>query len=169
MLILAATAAHVRYEYYLAANIALLAAVFAGAVIDATWKDVVRLLGRGSGSRASPAPEVAEKPETPKKSKKGGKAPEPRKAKTPRRDQPDYFKVGAFAAVVVVTLIFAGTSLMGNIALANSAKYSGMNSEWMGALEWMSENTPDPGVDYYAIYDEETFTYPEESYGVMSW
>lgn len=168
-IILASTAAHVRYEYYLAANIALLAAVFAGAVIDATWKDVARLLGGGSGGRASSAPEIAESQETPKKGKKGGKAPETRKAKAPRRDQPDYFKVGALAAVVVVTLIFAGTSLMGNIALANGAKYSGMNQEWMGALEWMGENTPDPGVDYYAIYDKETFTYPEESYGVMSW
>ncbi|SCL75931.1 oligosaccharyl transferase, archaeosortase A system-associated [Methanoculleus chikugoensis] len=169
-IILASTAAHVRYEYYLAANIALLAAVFAGAVIDATWRDVARLLGRGSGSRASPDPEVPEKQETPvKKGKKGGKAPEARKAKTPRRDQPDYLKVGAFAVVVGVTLIFAGTSLLGNIALANSAKYGGMDSQWMEALEWMGENTPDPGVDYYTIYDQNTFTYPEESYGVMSW
>ena len=168
-IILASTAAHVRYEYYLAANIALLAAVFVGAVIDATWKDVARLPGRGSGNRASSVPEVTEKPETPKKGKKGGKAPDVRKAKTPRRDQPDYFKIGAFAAVVVVTLIFAGSSLQTNLAMANGAKYSGMNSEWMGALEWMGENTPDPGVDYYAIYDPNTFTYPEESYGVMSW
>ncbi|KDE56340.1 oligosaccharyl transferase, archaeosortase A system-associated [Methanoculleus sp. MH98A] len=169
-IILASTAAHVRYEYYLAANIALLSAVFAGAVINATWKDVARLLGRGSGSKASPAPEAAEKQETPaKKGKKGGKAPDTRKAKNPKRDQPDYLKVGALAAAVAVTLLFAGTSLMGNIALANSAKYGGMDSEWMEALEWMGENTPDPGVDYYAIYDRNTFTYPEEAYGVMSW
>ncbi|ABN58158.1 MULTISPECIES: oligosaccharyl transferase, archaeosortase A system-associated [Methanoculleus] len=169
-IILASTAAHVRYEYYLAANIALLSAVFAGAVIDATWKDVARLLGRGGGSKASPAPEAAEKQETPaKKGKKGGKAPDTRKAKAPRRDQPDYLKIGALAAVVAVTLLFAGTSLMGNIALATGAKYSGMDSEWMEALEWMGENTPDPGVDYYAIYDKETFVYPEEAYGVMSW
>ncbi|KAF5087063.1 oligosaccharyl transferase, archaeosortase A system-associated [Methanoculleus horonobensis] len=168
-IILASTAAHVRYEYYLAANIALLAAVFAGAVINATWKDIARLLGRESGSKATPAPEAAEKQEMPKKGKKGGKAPDTRKAKATRRDQPDYLKVGALAVVVVVTLIFAGTSLMGNIALATGAKYSGMDSQWMEALEWMGENTPDPGVDYYAIHDRNTFTYPEESYGVMSW
>jgi len=168
-IILASTAAHVRYEYYLAANIALLAAVFAGAVIDATWRDAARLLRRGSGSSASSAPEAAEKPEAPKKGKKGGKAPEARKEKTSWRDQPDYLKVGVLAVVVGVTLIFAGTSLLGNIALAESAKYGGMNSEWMEALEWMGENTPDTGVDYYAIYDPNTFTYPEESYGVMSW
>ncbi len=169
-IILASTVAHVRYEYYLAANIALLSAVFAGAVIDATWKDAARLLGRGSGSRPSSGPAATEKQEEPaRKGKKGGKAPEARKAKVPPRDQPDYLKVGAFAAVIVVTLLFAVASLTGNIALATSAKYGGMDSQWMEALEWMGENTPDPGVDYYAIYDRNTFTYPEESYGVMSW
>jgi len=169
-IILASTAAHVRYEYYLAANIALLAAVFAGAVINATWKDVARLLGRGSGGRASSGPAAAVKQEEPaKKGKKGGKSPEARKAKVPSKDQPDYIKVGAFAAIIAITLLFAGTSLLGNIALATSAKYGGIDSQWMDALEWMGENTPDPGVDYYAIYDRETFAYPEEAYGVMSW
>ncbi|MCK9298614.1 MAG: oligosaccharyl transferase, archaeosortase A system-associated [Methanoculleus sp.] len=169
-IILASTAAHVRYEYYLAANIALLSAVFAGAVINATWKDVARLLGRGSDSKASSSPVATVKQEEPaRKGKKGGKSPDARKTKVPPKNQPDYLKVGAFAAVIAVTLLFAGTSLMGNIALATSAKYGGIDSQWMGALEWMGENTPDPGVDYYAIYDKETFAYPEEAYGVMSW
>ncbi|PKL57148.1 MAG: oligosaccharyl transferase, archaeosortase A system-associated [Methanomicrobiales archaeon HGW-Methanomicrobiales-6] len=169
-IILASTAAHVRYEYYLAANIALLSAVFAGAVINATWKDVARLLGRGSPSKASSSPVATVKQEEPaRKGKKGGKSPDARKTKVPPKNQPDYLKVGAFAAVIAVTLLFAGTSLMGNIALATSAKYGGIDSQWMGALEWMGENTPDPGVDYYAIYDKETFAYPEEAYGVMSW
>ncbi|MCM2464858.1 oligosaccharyl transferase, archaeosortase A system-associated [Methanoculleus oceani] len=168
--ILASTMAHVRYEYYLAANIALLSAVFAGAVIDATWKDAARLLGRGGGSRASSSPAATEKQEEPgRKGKKGGKAPEARKAKVPPRDQPDYLKVGTFAAVIAVTLLFAVASLQANLAMATSARYSGMDSQWMEALEWMGENTPDPGVDYYAIYDRNTFTYPEGSYGVMSW
>ncbi len=47
--------------------------------------------------------------------------------------------------------------------------YSGIDSQWMEALEWMGTNTPDPGVDFHAIYDQDTFTYPEGSYGVMSW
>jgi len=169
-IILTSTAAHVRYEYYLAANIALLAAVLAGVVIDATWKDVARLLGRGGGSKASSGPAITGKGEEPvRKGKKGGKSPDARKPKVSPKNQPDYLKVGAFAAVVVVTLLFAVTSLQGNLALATSAKYSGIDSQWMNALEWMGENTPDPGVDYYAIYDRETFVYPEEAYGVMSW
>jgi len=36
------------------------------------------------------------------------------------------------------------------------------------SLLWMRENTPDPGVDYYALYPED-YTYPESAYSVMSW
>ncbi|WP_300235951.1 oligosaccharyl transferase, archaeosortase A system-associated [Methanoculleus sp.] len=170
-IILTSTAAHVRYEYYLAVNIALLSAFFAGAVIDATWKDVARLIQKRSTDSASAAKGKAEKREElpKKKSRKGARAADAPKEKSRKRDQPDYLKVGGFVLVVVFTLLFAGTSFLGNIALANSAKYGGMDSQWMEALEWMGENTPDPGVDYYAIYDQEIFTYPEESYGVMSW
>jgi dolichyl-diphosphooligosaccharide--protein glycosyltransferase len=164
--ILASTMAHVRYEYYLAANIALLSAVFAGAVLDAGYKDVTRLFRSGS-DRTSSDPGPVEEP--PRKGKKGGKAPDSHKSKISSRDQPDYLKAGAFAAVIIVTLLFAGASLQANLAMAASAKYNGIDSQWMEALDWMGENTPDPGVDYYAIHDQNTFTYPKESYGVMSW
>jgi dolichyl-diphosphooligosaccharide--protein glycosyltransferase len=33
----------------------------------------------------------------------------------------------------------------------------------------MNGNTPDTGVDYYTIYDRDTFSYPATAYGVMSW
>jgi len=167
--ILASTAAHVRYEYYLAVNIALLAAVFVGAILNLGWKDTARLLGAGS-SAAPAAPGTSGKQEEPaRKGKKGARATDSRKPKPASRDQPDYLKVGALAVVVLVALLFAGSSLQTNLALANNAKYGGMDSQWMEALEWMGTNTPDPGVDYYAIHDQNTFTYPEESYGVMSW
>ncbi len=44
--------------------------------------------------------------------------------------------------------------------------------EWYDALNWMRYNTPDPGLDYYAIYQKPkngTYPYPETAYGVMSW
>lgn len=43
---------------------------------------------------------------------------------------------------------------------------------WIETLNWMRYNTPDPGVDYLAIYKESknsTYPYPETAYGVMSW
>jgi dolichyl-diphosphooligosaccharide--protein glycosyltransferase len=45
--------------------------------------------------------------------------------------------------------------------------------EWHEALTWMRENTPDPGLDYYGVYEMpprgEPYPYPETAYGVMSW
>ncbi len=44
--------------------------------------------------------------------------------------------------------------------------------EWYDALNWMRYNTPDPGLDYYAIYEKpknSTYPYPDTAYGVMSW
>ena len=154
-------------EYYLAANIALLAAVFASAVINATWKDVARLLHQG----AAMLPSDSEKRQKEvKKKKKGGKTRDAGKPKASRKDRVRPLKVGAFVAVVVVTLVFSGISLGATYDMAKAAKYGGIDSQWMEALEWMGANTPDPGVDYYAIYDRETFTYPGGVLRlVMSW
>ena len=44
-----------------------------------------------------------------------------------------------------------------------------MNGDWRESLEWMGNNTPDTGVNYFTIYDKKTFQYPDTSYGVMSW
>jgi len=52
--------------------------------------------------------------------------------------------------------------------------------DWYETLEWLRENTPDPGLDYYALYQEPKFNpgtgkidpypYPETAYGIMaSW
>jgi len=49
----------------------------------------------------------------------------------------------------------------------------GPNMDWYSALDWMRYNTPDPGLDYYALYEEpasgEAYQYPDSAYGVMSW
>ncbi|MDD1729723.1 MAG: oligosaccharyl transferase, archaeosortase A system-associated, partial [Methanospirillum sp.] len=44
-----------------------------------------------------------------------------------------------------------------------------LNPDWRESMEWMDLNTPDPGVDYLKIYQEEQWQPPTESYGVMSW
>jgi asparagine N-glycosylation enzyme membrane subunit Stt3 len=45
-------------------------------------------------------------------------------------------------------------------------------SEWLETMTWMRYNTPDPGIDYLAIYEKpknSTYPYPDTAYGVMSW
>jgi dolichyl-diphosphooligosaccharide--protein glycosyltransferase len=44
-----------------------------------------------------------------------------------------------------------------------------MNPDWKESMDWMANNTPETGVNYFTIYNEKTFKYPAGSYGVMSW
>jgi dolichyl-diphosphooligosaccharide--protein glycosyltransferase len=135
VVILIATIQHLRFEYYLAVNLALLAAVFA------TWalgygleKTAAFFQGPGRG-KALPLPEIT-----------------------------------AVILAVLLTGTFAGASAAANFNYAwHDVAYVALDDDWRDALEWMNINTPDPGVDYYAVYGEDAFTYPEEAYGVMSW
>lgn len=52
------------------------------------------------------------------------------------------------------------------------------SKDYYETLRWLKENTPDPGIDYYALYEEpkfnseigkiEPYSYPETAYGIMS-
>ena len=44
-------------------------------------------------------------------------------------------------------------------------------AQWYESLTWMRNNTPDPGVDFYEVYEYENnmYSYPDTAYGVMSW
>jgi len=51
-------------------------------------------------------------------------------------------------------------------------------NDWYETLKWLRENTPDPGIDYYALYQEpevnkepgeiNPYPYPEEAYGILA-
>ncbi|AKB50005.1 Oligosaccharyl transferase [Methanosarcina barkeri str. Wiesmoor] len=47
------------------------------------------------------------------------------------------------------------------------------NEPWTEACNWLRSNTPDPGMNYNAVYEApkngELFNYPDTAYGVMSW
>jgi len=158
--ILFSTMAHVRYEYYLAANVALLSAVFIGFVLSAGWKDVHELLSqKGSSQRVEEGADDA-----PKKGKKA------KKPKAAAKHGPDLLKVGMSAGVIILAGLFVASTLPGSFALAESVHYVDRNQQqYMEVLDWMSENTPETGVDYYGIYDAATYQYPTGAYGVMSW
>ena len=149
VIILYSTWQHVRYEYYLAANIALLSAICTWFVYERGWGDLKKLV---SGHHE---PEHEEK----------GHRKKHRKAV-----QKHHVNVPVIALILVVTLIavlFAYTSLTLNYYTA--AEYPQMNPDWKESLTWMANNTPDPGVGYYTIYTQKTFQFPAQAYGVMSW
>jgi dolichyl-diphosphooligosaccharide--protein glycosyltransferase len=58
-------------------------------------------------------------------------------------------------------------------ALAQSNGSNDPDGTWIEACLWLQSYTPDPGMDYNAVYeapeDGELFDYPDSAYGVMSW
>ncbi|HOA70173.1 MAG TPA: oligosaccharyl transferase, archaeosortase A system-associated, partial [Methanosarcina thermophila] len=89
-------------------------------------------------------------------------------------DIPDAFKfvkiqqVLAVLAIVVLLVYPAYGSAMFQAKGSNDP-----NEPWLEATLWLRSNTPDPGMDFNAIYeapkDGELFDYPDTAYGVMSW
>lgn len=58
----------------------------------------------------------------------------------------------------------------------NEAKWGSIQNgfyEWHDALTWMKDNTPEPDLPYYSIYEKppagQKYNYSDKDYGVMSW
>ena len=158
-IVLFSTVQHVRYEYYLAVNIALLSAVCIAFPIGGGWK-VIRGLLQSPG-------------ETEKPGKKGrDDQPRGKKKKVHEKAAPgisgDAVMALLLIVVVVVGALFAYTSASESYSAATSDPFH-LNDDWKESLQWMGNNTPDPGVGYLTIYNPATFQYPPQAYGVMSW
>ncbi|MDD5142273.1 oligosaccharyl transferase, archaeosortase A system-associated [Methanoregula sp.] len=155
---------HIRYEYYLAINIALMSGACAAFIFEKSWPDIRKLL---SGA-VSPGPTDqktggadSETPGKQKKHKKAGKAPA-------ARSGVHYVPLAAVVLVIGVALLFIHSSV--SMMYTNGLSHgTDMNPDWKESAEWLVNNTPDTGVGYLTAYDRETFQYPDESYGIMSW
>jgi dolichyl-diphosphooligosaccharide--protein glycosyltransferase len=154
---------HIRYEYYLAINIALLSAVCIHFVMDLGWPDVTRLAAGIASDPGSQRQKENVKEETSKgkKHKKGHK-------KAADTTSLKFLNLGLMVLALALAILFVYTSA--NYSYANASNNAiRMNGDWRESLEWMGNNTPDTGVNYFTIYDRKTFQYPNTSYGVMSW
>ncbi len=183
---LLSTVQHVRYEYYLAVNIALLAGIVVSFALELGGRDLAALVGLGV-ERTKAVPEPAPEPDR-KAGKKGGKkagkaAATGKKPAGKKPARPSFSAAGAalVIGVLAVTLLFAYLSafpvdLDGNRQSDFVTSYSTataqvnrMNPDWKEALEWMRNATPATGMEMTRLYEKEGFSYPDEAYGVMSW
>ncbi|HJJ39336.1 MAG TPA: hypothetical protein O0X42_04275, partial [Methanocorpusculum sp.] len=158
------TIGHVRWEYYIAANIALLAAVFVSWAITFAAADVKKLaalIKNKAGAKKEPENETAAKK---------GKNTKRAAAQKAAAAKPDAVKLIVLAVILLVGGVFVGCAAADQIYMSSVyGKAGGTAPYWIDACEWLEENTPETGVDYYTLYDENTFTYPETSYGVVAW
>ena len=76
-----------------------------------------------------------------------------------------------FAVLLIV--VFLIYPVYGSAMPYTKMVYAQPIQPWEEACTWLSSNTPDPGMDYNAIYEAPTngelFNYPDTAYGVMSW
>ena len=163
VIILYSTWAHLRYEYYLAINIALLAAVCISFILDLAQQDPHQTAGRllhleGSRDLADHDQETKRQARKSRKSQK----------KESKDQGANYLIPGLLLLAVILGVLFVYTSVSLSYTLVSSSPIR-MNPDWKESLEWVGNNTPDPGVNYSTIYDKSTFTFPDSAYGVMSW
>jgi len=162
LIMLVSTWQHVRYEYYLAVNVALLSAVCISFTFERGWPDIRRL-----------ATSISTDTETPEANKGKEESPRGKKQKKLQKkgsvsSHTDYLAIALVILTVGLGILFAYTSA--SLSYSNAASDAiRMNPDWRESLDWMGNNTPDTGVNYFTIYNPETFQYPPEAYGVMSW
>jgi oligosaccharyl transferase (archaeosortase A-associated) len=157
-IMLISTKQHIRYEYYLAVNIALLSAVLIGFVIEKGLPDIKLLINKLTIEEEPVVKQV--------KSKK--KQVEYKNKNVYRVPNPNYLVILLISVTIFFGAMFAYTSVSINYASAMSGGIN-MNPDWKSSMEWMNTNTPDTGINYTQIYDIKTFKYPDAAYGVMSW
>ncbi|WP_292424367.1 oligosaccharyl transferase, archaeosortase A system-associated [Methanoregula sp.] len=161
--ILYSTWQHVRYEYYLAINIALLSAICISFVIGLGWRDISRLARNiKPESKAEGSKEGADD-----RASKGRKQRKAQKKSTASATT-SYLVLALLVITAGLGILFVYTSVSYSYVNASGNAIS-MNPDWRDSLVWMENNTPATGVNYYTIYDKNSFTYPNSSYGVMSW
>ena len=163
LVVLLSTWQHIRYEYYFAINIALLSAICLAFAADCAWRDCSRVASRITGTTIPGGSQEPAKDDIPKmKPAKGGKRP------AGSRQGPDYPRLALLLLVSVVGLLFVYNSATLSYTMVSAAG-TNMNSDWKESLEWLGNNSPEPGVDYLTIYDQKTYRSPGSAYGVMSW
>jgi len=143
LLILFAIYGQVRFAYYYSINVSVLSAYLGGLLL-----------------------EIVKWSELDQKFKSSVKSP---------ADIPKALKLVKIEQVFAVLLIvvFLIYPVYGSAIPDTKMVYGQPIHPWEEACTWLSSNTPDPGMNYNAVYEApnngEIFQYPDTAYGVMSW
>ena len=172
------TMKHVRYDYYLTINICVLIGLALHLVYKGlNFKTIRKWLNKTENiGGEKPASKHNQDSSIITKSKKNIAKYKQKNVETYKKDRNKYYmksgtnlaKISVTLILIILTVVFAITSviLVTNISTQIGG---GIDAGRYECMEWLGNNTPETGVNYYGIYDEETFVYPDESYGVASW
>ena len=159
------TLPHQRFQLYLTVPVALLAGICISESIrwswDTTGTSISLWISRFSGQSRSEEPQndTSKKERKAKKTTRGSGA-----TATPQA----VIKWIAFIGVIALAILVFATSAGQDIAYVTATPDHEISQDWIETLEWLRTSTPPSGVDYFQDYDQQTFTYPNSSYGIMA-
>jgi dolichyl-diphosphooligosaccharide--protein glycosyltransferase len=162
MLIL--TVPHQRFEVYLAAPVALAAAICTAETIRWSWEGAGDLFR----SRFSFLYDMKKSPDSKSETTK-----KERKAKKTVRDTRTIPPISLIKGIILITVIIIAllafvSSAVQDYSYVAATPGNTIPKDWGETLGWMKTSTPPTGVDYFGTYDRQTFTYPNTSYGMLA-
>ncbi len=170
-----------RFAAYYAVNVALLCGFVSWKIIEFVefrGREGIEKAGREHGEKKVKGKKkggaVGGKVQKDKAKAKAKPKPKP---KTNTEKIAKYVRPDIIITVLIIGLVVFYPPL--NASLARAKDGGGPRYDWYESLSWMKENTPDPGVDYYDLYEEpainkttnrmEDYDYPPEAYSIISW
>ncbi|MEN6609897.1 MAG: oligosaccharyl transferase, archaeosortase A system-associated [Methanoregulaceae archaeon] len=165
------TAGHRRFEYYLAVPLVLLSAICIDEAVCAIepwfrsrYRARIRKEGTESNAEHDPASQSGSRNAVPGKKGRSGKIP----SSPDNRSKMGYPVLIAGILVLCLTGVMIVISTGQDLVYGLSANDREISPDWLESLSWLETHTPDPGVGYYARYEQGNFTYPGSSYGVLA-
>jgi len=164
IIIIALTVQHFRFEYYFATNAVLLSAVCIITILEIGLVN----MGGNFNDLFQPLDQRDKKIEEEKKSMK---KPSGKHKGLSSQKNLNYRRIfGGLIVIVIlgITIISIGLSIQNDLKYSSTSALM-INNNWIETSEWLKNQTSDPGVDYYEVYQKETFEYPPSAYGILSW
>ncbi len=159
-----------RFVYFFTVNVVMLAAICMAEPF--TWSDnpIIKYLKPffSRSVKGSISPTGAENNPSKKPVQKKEKKNAPKPTKKNAVQYTDRLKDLAVISILILTIGLFVSSLYADIQFGFSTPYRQISPDWIESLEWMKENTPLTGIDYYKQYDMQGFSYPSQSYGIMA-
>jgi dolichyl-phosphooligosaccharide-protein glycotransferase len=167
--ILLMTLLHQRFEVYLTVPAVLLAALCITETVRWSWEGVGTSLSSwfSRGSLHQESHDITG--ETGKKDRKGERKTKKITPGTGRGIRTETMAKGIIlVGIVVLTILVVATAAGQDIAYVTNTPGNQIPEDWVGTLDWLKAATQSPGVDYFQTYNQETFAYPNGSYGIMA-
>ncbi len=166
------TLQHLRYEYYFAVNVVLLASIciIIGLETGISYMGNVRGIFQSTDHRSES--DTHDEKKTPLKKQPKIKIKPHKNINTPsaihKLKKRQFIGVFLVIAIILLTVLTIGMSIQNDLDYSASPILL-INKNWVETMDWLPVHTPDPGVNYFGDYQKENFVYPKTAYGILSW